>query len=94
MTDTQRTDRLLRAARLTLTNEEKDRFCHTMDDFLRLARNLDEIPSEISLDHTLEYNGMREDKACISNTQPCDILNLSEGVTDRYIAVPITVDQQ
>lgn len=94
MTDIQRTDELLRAARLSLTDEEKQHFSVTLDDFLKLARNLDEISPDIDTHPTFERCEMREDRACASDAQASDILKLSEGVTEKYVAVPITVDQQ
>ena len=94
MSDTQRTAGLLQATRLELTDQEKERFCRALDDFLALASKLDNTVSNTDRRQTLGEDEMREDKSFLSDVQPSDILKLSEGATEKYIAVPITVEQQ
>ncbi len=94
MTENERIDGLLRAARLELKDEERARLCDALDDLSRLCRELDGVTPDTDISHTIELEKMREDKACVSSTLPNDILKLSEGTNNKYIAVPITVDQQ
>ena len=93
MTDIEITDALSKAARLSLTDREKARFYHTLEDFRQLCRRLDEAPSHPDTRMAVRADSLRDDLS-LSSISSKDILKLSEGATEEYIAVPITVEQQ
>ena len=86
-------DELARTTKLELSPKEKESFALTLDDFCRLADELEQATPSEALVPDMSLSELREDIICTPEASPQNILSLSADTRDGYAAVPTTVEQ-
>lgn len=81
-------------ARLSLTEEQTERMTAELEEFVRFARILSALDPK-SLDGTepTESCRMRSDVLCETTHTATDLLG-SDRVSDGYVCVPLTVEEE
>ncbi len=91
MTDYKKIDELADAAKLKLTDEEKERAARAIEDLCRLAEKLEPAVPTQADNRQVSEKELREDTVRPSAASPKELLALSADTRDGYVAVPITV---